>query len=284
MSNYSFRAQAICSEFNIVNIAKHYKITKKVKWEEPLIIRGELLNNIKDFEDKSVYLYYFGTMVFINFNSDEIESYIDYIKSIPNSIKSINTDMKYECIEEYKIIEDTNSDEQIDFDDYITKEAQKYHFDMIALVLAKSVALEVIEARVDIVFDDIELIIRKMKLGKLNINEKKSVSLIGKILAFKHTTISYIMLLDKPAVTWKDQDAGIFFNDLADLFELDDRHEKLNAKIETLLNTTEIFADLSHSKKSTNLEIIVILLILVEVIHAFEEPIITLLMQLVNLL
>lgn len=284
MSNYSFRAQAICSEFNIVNIAKHYKITKKVKWEEPLIIRGELLNNIKDFEDKSVYLYYFGTMVFINFNSDEIESYIDHIKSIPNSIKSINTDMKYECIEEYKIIEDTYSDEQIDFDDYITKKAQKYHFDMIALVLAKSVALEVIEARVDIVFDDIELIIRKMKLGKLNINEKKSVSLIGKILAFKHTTISYIMLLDKPAVTWKDQDAGIFFNDLADLFELDDRHEKLNAKIETLLNTTEIFADLSHSKKSTNLEIIVILLILVEVIHAFEEPITTLLLQLINLL
>ena len=284
MSNYSFKAQAICSEFNIVNIAKHYKINKKVKWEEPLIIRGELLNNIKDFEDKIVYLYYFGTMVFINFNSDEIESYIDHIKSIPNSIKSINSDMKYECIEEYKIIEDTNSDEQIDFDDYITKKAQKYHFDMIALVLAKSVALEVIEAKVDIVFDDIEQIIRKMKLGKLNINEKKSVSLIGKILAFKHTTISYIMLLDKPDVTWKDQDAGIFFNDLADLFELDDRHEKLNAKIETLLNTTEIFADLSHSKKSTNLEIIVILLILVEVIHAFEEPIITLLMQFVNLL
>lgn len=284
MSNYSFRAKAICSEFNIVNIAKHYNITKKVKWEEPLIIKGELLNNIKDYEDKRVYLYYFGTAVFINFNPDEIESYIEQIKSIPNSIKSINTDMKYECIEEYKIIEDINSDEQIDFDDYITRKAQNYHFDMIALVLAKSVALEVIETRVDIVFDDIEQIIREMKMGKLSINEKKSVSLIGKILSFKHTTISYIMLLDKPAVTWKDQDAGIFFNDLADLFELDDRHEKLNAKIETLLNTTEIFADLSHSKKSTYLEVIVILLILVEVINAFKDPIINFLIQFINYL
>lgn len=275
MANYSFRAKAICSEFNIINISNHYKITKKIKWEEPLILKGELLNNIKNSENKRVYLYYFGTAVFINFDADEIESYIKHIKEIPNSIKSINFDMKYECYEDYKIIENKDTEEKIEFNAFVTEKAEQYHFDMIALVLAKSVALETIESIVDVVFDDTEKIIKALKKGKLQINERKSVALIGKILSFKHTTISYIMLLDKPAVTWKDKNTEIFFNELADLFELSDRYETLNAKIETLLDTIEIFADLSHSKKSTMLEIIVILLILIEVINAFKEPILT---------
>lgn len=275
MGNYSFRAKAICSEFNIANISNHHKITKKIKWEEPLILKGELLNNIKNSENKRVYLYYFGTAVFINFDTYEIESYIKYIKEIPNSIKSINYDMKYESYEDYKIIENKDTEEEIEFNAFVTEKAEQYHFDMISLVLAKSVALETIESIVDVVFDDTEKIIKALKKGKLQINERKSVALIGKILSFKHTTISYIMLLDKPAVTWKDKNTEMFFNELADLFELSDRYETLNAKIDTLLDTIEIFADLSHSKKSTMLEIIVILLILIEVINAFKEHIIT---------
>lgn len=273
MAEYSFRAKALCNEFNISNIAKYYNVTKKFKWEEPLVIRGALLENIKDYENKGVYLYYFGTAVFVNFGHDEIERYVRHIKSIPDSIKSINPDMNYESFEDYKIVEIKNGDEEIEFNAYVTKEAEQYHFDMTALVLAKSVALETIEKSVDVVFDDSEKIIKSMKNGKLNINEKKSVALIGKILDFKHTTISYIMLLDKPAITWKNESAEIFFNDLAEHFELNDRNEILNAKIETLLDTIEIFADLSHSKKSTNLELIVILLILIEVINTFREHI-----------
>jgi uncharacterized Rmd1/YagE family protein len=273
MSEYSFRAKALCSEFNISNIAKYYNVTKKFKWEEPLLIKGALLDNIKDYEDKGVYLYYFGTAVFVNFSADEIERYIRHIKSIPGSIKSINNDMNYDRFEDYKIIESTNGDEEIEFNAYVSKETKQYHFDMIALVLAKSVALETIETSVDVVFDDTEMIIKAMKNGKLNINQKKSVSLIGKILAFKHTIISYIMLLDKPAIAWKNENAETFFNDLADHFELNDRYAIINAKIETLLDSIEVFADLSHSKKSTNLEIIVILLILIEVVNAFREPI-----------
>lgn len=279
MSEYSFRAKALCSEFNISNIANYYNIKKKFKWEEPLLIKGALLDNIKDYENKGVYLYYFGTAVFVNFSPDEIERYIRHIHSIPGSIKSINNDMNYDCLEDYKIIESTNGDEEIEFNAYVSKETEQYHFDMIALVLAKSVALETIEKSVDVVFDDTEKIIKAMKNGKLNINEKKSVSLIGKILAFKHTIISYIMLLDKPAITWKNENAETFFNDLADHFELNDRYAIINAKIETLLDTIEVFADLSHSKKSTNLEIIVILLILIEVINTFREPIFNILKQ-----
>ncbi|MDF2865451.1 MAG: hypothetical protein K0R72_260 [Clostridia bacterium] len=281
MTKFYFAARAICSEFNISNICKYYNINKKIKWEEPLILKGNHLAQFKDATNKMVYIYYFGSIVFVNFNEIEREQFINQINNIPDSIKSMNKEMKYNCIEEYDILCDEKVENEIGFEICNLKSIEDYNLDMTALVIAKSAALETIENRLSIVFDEVEKIISSLKVGKINMTEKKAASIIGGVLSFKHTVISYIMLLDKPDITWENEDAKIFFNDLADLFELDDRYKILNAKIESLLEVTEIFADLSHSRKATILEIIVIVLILVEVIHAFEPQIIQLLSNII---
>lgn len=267
MKRYSFKSKSICSELNITNIAEKYGITKKVKWEEPLILNGDKLQDIKNYEDKIIYIYHFGAIVFVNFHNDEIDNFINYIKCIPNSIKSLNADMKYDFSEEYEMIEDeTASEEDLGFDTYMVNKVESSHLNMIALVLAKSVALEPIEAQINIVIDETEPIILSLRKGKLRLNGKKLASLIGRILSFRHTTISYIGLLDKPAAAWKSQNAENFFNDLADNFELTARYDTINAKTDALLSTTEIFANLTHSKRSTILEVIVVILIFVELI------------------
>jgi len=276
MTQFNFTARAICSEFNISNICKYYDISKKIKWEEPLILKANFLSQFRDNNNKVVYIYYFGSIVFINFTEKEIEQFIGHIKNIPESIKSINKDIKYDCVEEYDLVCNNTAEDEMGFEVCNVKSIQEFNLDMTALVIAKSVALETIENRVSVVFDEVEKTIDLLKEGKVNIKAKKAASIIGVVLSFKHTIISYIMLLDKPDITWKNENAKIFFNDLADLFELDDRYKILNAKIQSLLEVTEIFADLSHSRKSTILEIIVIVLILIEVIHAFEASIIQL--------
>jgi len=277
MTKFYFTARAICSEFNISNICKYYDINKKIKWEEPLILKEKLLSEFKDNNNKMVYIYYFGSIVFVNFTENEMVQFIENIKNIPESIKSINKDIRYDCIEEYEIVSDDIVEDEMGFELCNVKSIEDFNLDMTALVIAKSIALETIENRVSVVFDEVEKIILLLKEGKVNIKAKKAASIIGVVLSFKHTIISYIMLLDKPDITWKNENAKIFFNDLADLFELDDRYKILNAKIQSLLEVTEIFADLSHSRKSTILEIIVIVLILIEVIHAFKTSIIQLL-------
>ncbi|MDD7794406.1 RMD1 family protein [Clostridium sp. 'White wine YQ'] len=273
MTKFHFTSRAICSEFNITKISNYYNIIKKVKWEEPLILKEQNLGSLGNSQNKMVYIYYFGSIVFVNFTRKEIDEFIENIRSIPQSIKSINKDMRYDCLEEYDIVSDKSEEAEMGFEVYNTKDIENYHLDMTALVLAKSVALETIENRVSEVLDEVEKIIVSLRKGKVNLRGKKAAAIIGRVLSFKHTTISYIMLLDKPDITWKNQDAEIFFNDIADLFELDERYKVLNAKIQSLLDTIEIFADLSHTRTSTILEIIVILLILIEVIFAFEGPI-----------
>lgn len=274
MKQYTLIAKGVCSEFNISEISKHYGIEKKVKWEEPLII----IDNIK-----SMYIYHFGVIVFINFDDKDIEGNIEEIKNIPNSIKSINKDIKYNEIERYNLIEDKSiKEKEVEFTSYRSDVIDKYILNMTALVLAKSVALEIIENNVDKVFDQIETQIIKLKKGRLRINDKKVTSMIGKILSFKHTTISYIMMLDKPSLAWKDPEAEEHFNEMYDLFELEDRYNNLNAKLETLLDTVKIIADLQHSKTANKMELIVILLILIEVIHAFEGQIIGLIQKILG--
>lgn len=283
MIKLHFTARAICSEFNISNICKHYDIKRKIKWEEPLILKEKYFSELKETENKMVYLYYFGSIVFVNFTKKEIDEFIEKIKSIPNSIKSINKDIKYDCIEEYELISDGNTEEEMGFEVCNIKHMDNYNLDMTSMVLAKSVALETIENRVSVVFDEVEKIIASLEKGKVNIKGRQATSIIGNVLSFKHTTISYIMLLDKPDITWKNQDAEIFFNDLADLFELVERYKILNAKTQSLLDTTQIFADLSHSRTGTILEVIVVLLILIEVIYAFAGPIRDLVFRLLGL-
>ncbi|MEQ8155887.1 MAG: RMD1 family protein, partial [Clostridiaceae bacterium] len=235
MIQFHFAARAICSEFHITNICKYYGIKRKIKWEEPLILKENHLSQFKDWDNKMVYMYHFGAIVFVNFTGKEREQFIELINNIPESIKSINKDIKYDCIEEYTIISADTDEDEIGFDVYNVKSIEDYNLDMTALVLAKSVALETIENRVSVVFDEVEKIILSLKKGSVNIKGRKAASIIGSVLSFKHTIISYIMLLDKPDITWKNQDAEIFFNDLADLFELDDRYKTLNAKIQSLL-------------------------------------------------
>jgi len=269
MKEYKFVARGVCSEFNITEIGKYFGLLKKIKWEEPLII------DMDKNDDKIIYLYHFGVIVFINFDDDdEITTTIDNIKNIEGSIKSINQDIEYDEVEIYTLIEDEKViEKEVEFNYYKVNLIEKYVIEMTSLVLAKSVALEIIENNVNKAFDEIEEKVLDLKRGKLKGNDKKVVSTIGKIISFKHTTISYIMMLDKPTVAWKIQEAEKYFNETADLFELDDRYNNLNAKLETLLNTVEIIADLQHSKTANIMELIVLLLILIEVIHAFEGPI-----------
>jgi uncharacterized Rmd1/YagE family protein len=272
MKEYIFKARAICSEFSISNIAKRFDINRKIKWEEPLVLKdGQLQGYVKNTEDKVVYIYHFGSIVFVNFTNDEIDDFINIIKLTPNSIKSLNKYMRYECREDFRIVLHEHMEEQLEYESLVINSIDEHHFSITALVVAKSVALETIEVTMDVVFDDVEKIIKSLENGNLNINEKQAASIIGRVLSFKHTTISYIMLLDKPAIAWKNESAENLFNDLADLFELNDRYEKLNAKSQTMVDIIEIFANLSHSKRANNLEIIVILLILIEVIMAFRD-------------
>ena len=147
----------------------------------------------------------------------------------------------------------------------VTEEQEEYQLDIVATILAKSVALEKIEMEISTLLDDIEDVVNALHQGKLSVSDDKLAKMSASILEFKLSTISNIMLLDKPVITWNNENASDLFDELVILFEIKDRYGKNRQKIDTLMDITEVFSGLAHAKRDNRLEWAVIILIAIEI-------------------
>jgi uncharacterized Rmd1/YagE family protein len=95
--------------------------------------------------------------------------------------------------------------------------------DIVAYTIAKSVALEQIEARVKVVFDKMEEIIAMLDRGQLAIPDAELARTAATILNFKYRSLSHIMILDKPDISRDIEEADRLYSTLANMFELNQR-------------------------------------------------------------
>jgi uncharacterized Rmd1/YagE family protein len=116
------------------------------------------------------------------------------------------------------------------------------------------------------VLDEMEDVIQLLEQGKLAIPDRKLARLASSILNFKYKSIAHIMVLDKPDITWDNEDLDRLYGRMANLFELSQRYHEIRTKSETLMDITEVFTGLSHARRSARLEWIIIILIAVEIV------------------
>ncbi|WP_027625810.1 RMD1 family protein [Clostridium lundense] len=269
MESWTFKSLVLANEITLNNIAAHFGITAKFKWEDPLVLTDNKLNGIiKETDNKFVYIYHFGSMVCINMEYHEIQDIINYIKNIENSLKN-NTTNDY--VDEYKLEIDPDYDYALYNDLMTANEFKPYYLDIISLVLAKSTSLRKIEIDIDKVLDSIENIINSLYSGKFNMSDDQLAKTSANVLRFKYNTLSYLMLLDKPKAAWENEDIEHFFMEIISFFEIADRYEKITHKTELLKDITDVFASLTHERRGTKLEVMVIILILFELVISLIE-------------
>lgn len=261
-----FKAVAPRNEISFSKLAQHFSVAKKLKWEEPFALQGELLANvIKEPGNKVVYIFQFGSLVFIDFKREEMSTAIRYLKGIEPGIGAGNP---WEYSDDYELKTGEVEKPEITNDYIIVARAGEYHREIIATILAKSVALERIEVGIDGLLDKIENVIEYLRRGKFGISDKKLAQLSADILGYKLNLISYIMLLDKPSITWFREEASLLFDELSKLFELTERYEKIRHKSEILMDITEVFSSLVHATKGNRLEWIIIILFAIELLFS----------------
>src|SRR3954462_5674094 len=96
MGDLTFKAFAITNEIDLNKIAIHCGIPKKFTWEQPLILRGEILKSILHKvvdESQMVLVFSFGSIVFIN------HSHGDEKTCLMNFIHSFEPDIEFEHTE-----------------------------------------------------------------------------------------------------------------------------------------------------------------------------------------
>lgn len=265
MSEYQFISFALSGELDLNRLGAHLGISRKYRWEEPMMLNPLTLKPLSDerSEEQQVYLYYFGGVVFFNCSDKTIRDFsrdmakiIDNFKGFPN--------IKYQ--DHYSLRIEEGGSLAITNDFAVMPNYDRAFIYIIVFVIAKSVALERIEEQVDTVLDEMEGFIALLDRGKLGVPDKKFAKLASSILTFKYRSIAYIMVLDKPDITWENQEADSLYLTMADQFELRQRYEEIRHKSETLMDITEVFASLSHASRDSRLEIIIIILIFVEIV------------------
>jgi required for meiotic nuclear division protein 1 len=267
MEAITFKAYAITSEINLNKIAINCNIPKKYTWEQPLTLRGDVLKSIlhKDVDPAQMVLVFsFGSVVFINHsNENEIISFLHYLLSFEPDIDIKNRN-RYSDDYSLHIRETENielTDEYVEVPEY-----EEFYPELISTVLAKSVALEKTEEQLGKIHDKLETMIDRLEKGKLRIGNKELARTTAKIVRHEYNTLAYIMILDKPEITWSSSNASEFHDKMLEFFELNDRYKILKSKTEILYNIMDGFSTISHSIRGLFVEWIVVILIVIEIL------------------
>ncbi|MDM5326614.1 RMD1 family protein [Neobacillus sp. CF12] len=267
MRDLTFKAFAITNEIDLNKIAVHCGIPKKFTWEEPLILRGDILKSIllrNVDETQMVLIFSFGSIVFINHTSpNEITTLLNYLYSFEQDI-DVNSAARYS--DDYSLhVKETETIELTD-EYVVVPEYESYYPELISTVLAKSVALEKTEEQLGQINDKLETMIDRLEKGKLRIGNKELARTTAKIIRHEYNTLAYIMILDKPDITWTSSTAGEFYDRMLEFFELNDRYKILKSKTEILYNIMDGFSTISHSIRGLFVEWIIVILILFEIV------------------
>jgi uncharacterized Rmd1/YagE family protein len=263
MTLYSFNAFVVGGELDLNRLALKLGIARKYRWEEPMRLNPVSFKPTANDDRELVYLYYFGGVVFLNCSPDIVVRFLDNIRQYAEYLSQYP---RLPFHEEYRLEIDPRQQLTVTNDCAIMPGYKQDFIDIICFVIAKSVALERIEERMDSVVDEVEGLIANLGKGILGLPDRSMARLASSILSFKYTSIAHIMVLDKPDITWDDAEANSLYHTMAELFELNQRYQEIKNKSEILLDVTEVFTTLSHARRSAHLEWIIIVLIAIEIV------------------
>lgn len=265
-----FKAYAVTNEINLNRIALDNGIPKKYTWEEPLILTHILLEKLfdgKEMKDKKAFIFSFGAFVTINFEEGEDNRLLQYLKGQEDAI-DLKSWVKYSDEYEIKIDPEYDGDTEFSFTDelLVVRSFESGFSEIVATVLAKSVALETVEDNVRSILDKIETMVERLEKGRFRLSDRKLAKTISQVLRHEYSIIAYIMILDKPDMTWESNQYSDMYDQLSEFFELNDRYEIMKAKTDILNSIIDGFATISHSMRGTFIEWLIVILIIAEVI------------------
>ncbi len=231
------------------NIRKYHYLNR----EHPLVI--ELLSGSYAVLTK------FGTVSFWNVKKP-LER--EFMREIMPYLKGHRTE-GHEYTDTLKIFVG-QSQEKITFEELYLHNLDLEKIKIISYVSGQSVALDRYEEDINIRLTDLEKVVENLKVsGHTKFSQSSLLRQVGNILSVKQNTVSSLSLFDKPDETWEREEIEKLYDKLRREYELRDRFDILNEKIDFLSENNTTLMNFIVSQRSNNLEIIVIVLIVIEI-------------------
>jgi uncharacterized Rmd1/YagE family protein len=157
----------------------------------------------------------------------------------------------------------------VNFDRVIVPELDETAVEIVSIVLAQSVAMDYYDQDVEQMFERVTALSTQLaKAGSLGLGGRDLQRFVGRILVTRTQIAATLSLLDAPTSTWERESAERLHRAMRTTFEVADRYQTLQHKLGVIQDDLDIVVDLVNTRRSTLLELLVILLILLELILA----------------
>jgi uncharacterized Rmd1/YagE family protein len=170
------------------------------------------------------------------------------------------------------IVVDPTRPEGLDQTGLAVPEADLARLQVVADILAKSVLLAEQEARVASAFDRIEPLAEQLqRQGRGTRSNRELTRYIGEMLLIQHQTVGRAEVGDKPDILWERADLERLFHRLDAEYELGERRQALQLKLELIGDTAQTLLDLLQNRRSLRVEWYIVILIVVEIVLTLYE-------------
>ena len=212
-------------------------------------------------EDAYFLIYNFGSIVFFNVPDKEIEMQMARLSEYRTPSDVMRTSDTF-LIE----ISDSGTNKAL-FDRLEVRQLTYDSIKIASVILAQSTALEYYEITIENLLERTSTYTRRLEqAGEYLEKTEELLKFIGQCMTTRQDIIANFYIVDSPDEVWENNDLERLFTDLKAILDIDVRYRALAHKIEIIQDGIEIIVDLTKSRRMTQLELIIIGLIGLEII------------------
>lgn len=252
MQEIRFSNFKIAPRLPLGKIAELFKIQRTLAWREYIILNAEHIETILKYKAdlKQVYLFEFGCITFVNFNEDEVRSFIRFLELITDKIdymlfSKLREGHTVELYEDGMCKLWKSSTNKVPYKDYIIP--------IVSIVLAKSTELYNIELDISKLLDEGEGFIFHLQRGHLHLNTKKLRSVSSSIFRFEFDSVNSIRIFDRSIYERENILSREVYDLVAAYYELSDRFKVVQGKISDLQGILSAYSGLSYNTAENRL-------------------------------
>jgi uncharacterized Rmd1/YagE family protein len=208
----------------------------------------------------------FGAVVFFDCSKDEREAFMSKL------LASLPPEPHPPLVDDYLIEVREGADVAVNFDRAVIPALDNQVVELMSLILAQSVAMDYYEEDIAAAYSRVEQFANSLAArGAIKLSEREVNRFVGNILAVRNQIAMTLSLLDAPSATWERELYDRLYRQLRVAFEIGDRHQTLEHKIQLVQQNLEIVVDLVQYKRGKVLELTIIGLIAFEILFALAE-------------
>ncbi|MCP6763257.1 MAG: RMD1 family protein [Fischerella sp. CENA71] len=208
----------------------------------------------------------YGAVVLFNLEAMEKVAFLSELSSqVKESFDNPET-------EEVEVYLDVAQSERVKEGKILLHEFSIERLQIVADILAKSVVLSQYETSLANVFDQIEPF--AASLQRENRSRRQSRELLrqlGTTLLIEHKIVGRVEIIDKPELLWESPQLENLYLRLEDEYEIRERHNALERKLELISRTAQTVLDFMQHSSSQRVEWYVVILIVVEILLSLYD-------------